>query len=198
MTKKIDNLESAFELLETNFMNILDYSKGIKNEEIVKKPYFTDDMEFSKKHPSHPLASVNRFKRISAADFIRDYDKDLTENELNKIEKYLFDCCATVRLSLIKKLLKGRNKISKEKAEKLLELENNIQPESLRSKSVKLFVEYYLEKINNSKYDFIEGGMSSYIGEVENGKANGNGKLIYSSNGEIYKEGTFKNGRLIE
>ena len=117
---------------------------------------------------------------------------------LLKLEKYLFDCCATVRLSLIKKLLKGRNEISKEKAEKLLELENNIQPESLRSKSVKLFVQYYLEKINNPKYEFIEGGMSSYIGEVENGKANGNGKLIYSSNGEIYKEGTFKNGKLIE
>ena len=198
MAKKIDDLTSAFELLETNFMNISDYAKGIKNEEIVKKPMFTDDREFSKKYPSHPLASVNRFERISAADFIRDYDKNLTKNELNKLEKYLFDCCATVRLSLIKKLLKEQNEIGKEEAEKLLEIENNIKPESLRSKSVKLFSKYYLEKINNSKYDFIQGGLSSYIGEVENGKAHGKGKLIYSSNGEIYKEGRFENGKLIE
>lgn len=62
--------------LTWKFMSIEDYNQAVDAGELGRKPGFTDDMKFFSKYPDHPMAGENRFKRIRAADTIRDYSKN--------------------------------------------------------------------------------------------------------------------------
>lgn len=97
-------LDKAIIDLIWKFMSIEDYNQAVDAGELVRKPRLTDDMKFFLKYPDHPMAGENRFKRIRAADTIRDYSKNLKgefpQNLLDKVHDALFDCCAAVRHSI--------------------------------------------------------------------------------------------------
>ena len=97
-------IEKAVIDLTWKFMSIEDYNQAVDAGKLVRKPELTDDMKFFLKYPDHPMAGENRFKRIRAADVIRDYSKnlkgELPQNLLDKVHDALFDCCAAVRHSI--------------------------------------------------------------------------------------------------
>ena len=90
------------------------------------------------------MTSENRFKRIQAADTIRDCSKnlkgELPKNLLDKVHDALFDCCATVRHSIAGVLFHGGNDTSIPFLMSLLENEKE-------SKIVKTTAEFALLKI---------------------------------------------------
>ena len=116
----MDNIEhkiaQAIMDLTWKFMSIEDYNQAVDTGELVRKPKLTDDMKFFMKYPDHPMAGENRFKRIQAADIIRDYSKnlkgDLPQNLLEKVHEALFDCCAAVRHSIAAVLFYSGNDTS--------------------------------------------------------------------------------------
>ena len=99
-----EEIKQAVKDLSYKFMSIDDYDRAIEIGKLVIKPGFADDMAFFLKYPDHPMAGENRFKRIRAADVIRDYSKnlkgELPQNLLDKVHDALFDCCAAVRHSI--------------------------------------------------------------------------------------------------
>jgi len=113
--------------LTWKFMSIEDYNQAVDAGELVRKPRLTDDMKFFLKYPDHPMAGENRFKRIRAADIIRDYSKnlkgELPQNLLDKVHDALFDCCAAVRHSIAGVLFYSGNDISIPFLMRLLETE---------------------------------------------------------------------------
>ena len=102
--------------LTWKFMSIEDHNQEVDTGQLVRKPQFADDRAFFLKYPDHPMASENRFKRIQAADIIRDYSKKLKgklpQNLLDKVYDSLFDCCATVRYSIASGLFYSGNDTS--------------------------------------------------------------------------------------
>jgi len=102
--------------LTWKFMSIGDYNQAVDAGKLVRKPKYPDDREFFLKYPDHPMAGENRFKRIRAADIIRDYSKklkgELPQNLLDKVHEALFDCCASVRHSIAATLFYGGNDTS--------------------------------------------------------------------------------------
>lgn len=77
----MDNIEHKIDQatmdLAWKFMSMEDYDQAVDAGELVRKPVLTADMDFFLKYPDHPMAGENRFKRIQAADIIRDYSKKL-------------------------------------------------------------------------------------------------------------------------
>lgn len=103
--EKIEHkIDQAIINLTWKFMSIEDYIQAVDTRELVRKPKLTDDMKFFSDYPDHPMAGENRFKRIQAADNIRDYSKklkgELPQDLLGKLHISLFDCCAAVRHSI--------------------------------------------------------------------------------------------------
>ena len=113
--------------LTWKFMSIGDYNQAVDAGKLVRKPKYPDDREFFLKYPDHPMAGENRFKRIRAADIIRDYSKklkgELSQNLLDKMHIALFDCCAAVRQSMAATLFYGGNDTSIPFLMRLLEIE---------------------------------------------------------------------------
>jgi len=114
--------------LTWKFMSIEDYNQAVDAGTLVRKPkLITDDMAFFLKYPDHPMAGENRFKRIRAADIIRDYSKnlkdELPQNILDKVHDALFDCCAAVRHSIAGVLFYSGNDTSVPFLMRLLETE---------------------------------------------------------------------------
>ena len=120
-------MEKAVIDLNWKFMSIEDYDQAVDAGELVRKPKLTDDMAFFLKYPEHPMAGENRFKRIRAADIIRDYGKnlkgELPQNILDKVHVALFDCCAAVRHSIAAGLFYSGNDTSIPFLMRLLETE---------------------------------------------------------------------------
>lgn len=120
-------IDQAIIDLTWKFMSIEDYNQAVDAGELVRKPRLTDDMKFFLKYPDHPMAGENRFKRIRAADTIRDYSKnlkgELPQNLLDKVHDALFDCCAAVRHSIAGVLFYGGNDTSIPFLMRLLETE---------------------------------------------------------------------------
>ena len=120
-------IDQAIIDLTWKFMSIEDYNQAVDAGELVRKPKLTDDMKFFLKYPDHPMAGENRFKRIRAADIIRDYSKklkgELPQNLLDKVHEALFDCCASVRHSIAATLFYGGNDTSIPFLMRLLEIE---------------------------------------------------------------------------
>lgn len=98
ISEALDNLFAA------RFLSMYDYKELIDNGKLVEKGRYVDDRAFYKEHPEHPLARENRFRRIDAADIIRDQaillQKPLPAELLDILYPALFDCCASVRQSL--------------------------------------------------------------------------------------------------
>jgi len=113
--------------LTWKFMSIEDYNQAVAAGKLIRKPELTDDMKFFSDYPEHPMAGENRFKRIRAADIIKDYSKnlksELPQNLLDKVHDALFDCCAAVRHSVTTVLFYGGNDTSIPFLMRLLETE---------------------------------------------------------------------------
>ena len=113
--------------LTWKFMSIEDHNQAVDAGELVRKPRLTDDMKFFSDYPEHPMAGENRFRRIRAADIIRDYSKnlkgELPQNLLDKVHDALFDCCAAVRHSIAGVLFYSGNDTSVPFLMRLLETE---------------------------------------------------------------------------
>jgi hypothetical protein len=113
--------------LTWKFMSIEDHNQAVDAGKLVRKPRLTADMKFFSKYPDHPMAGENRFRRIQAADIIRDYSKnlksELPQNLLDKVHDALFDCCAAVRHSIAGVLFYSGNDTSIPFLMRLLETE---------------------------------------------------------------------------
>ena len=137
-------IDQAIIDLTWKFMSIEDHNQAIDAGELVRKPGFTDDMKFFLKYPDHPMAGENRFRRIRAADIIRDYSKnlkgELPQNLLDKVHDALFDCCAAVRHSIAGVLFYSGNDTSIPFLMRLLDTEKE-------SKIVKKTAEVVLSRI---------------------------------------------------
>lgn len=122
-----EEIKHAVKDLSYKFMSMEDYNQAVDAGELVRKPKLTDDMAFFLKYPDHPMAGDNRFKRIQAADIIRDYSKnlkgELPQNILDKVHDALFDCCAAVRHSIAAVLFYSGNDTSIPFLMRLLETE---------------------------------------------------------------------------
>ena len=120
-------IDQAIIDLTWKFMSIEDYNQAVDAGELVRKPRLTDDMKFFSDYPEHPMAGENRFRRIRAADIIRDYCKnlkgELPQNLLDKVYDALFDCCAAVRHSIAGVLFYSGNDTSVPFLMRLLETE---------------------------------------------------------------------------
>ena len=123
----VHKIEQVIMDLNWKFMSIGDYNQAVDAGTLVRKPKLTDDMKFFLKYPDHPMAGENRFKRIQAADVIRDYSKnlkgELPQNILDKVHDALFDCCAAVRHSIAAVLFYSGNDTSIPFLMRLLETE---------------------------------------------------------------------------
>ena len=128
--------------LTWKFRSIGDYNQAVDAGTLVRKPKLTDDMAFFMKYPDHPMAGENRFKRIQASDIIRDYSKKLKgklpQNLLDKVYDSLFDCCATVRYSIVSGLFYSGNDTSIPFLLRLLETEKE-SPVVKKTAEVALF-----------------------------------------------------------
>ena len=120
-------IDQAIIDLTLKFRSIEDYNRAVDAGELVRKPELTDDLEFFSNYPDHPMAGENRFKRIRAADIIREYSRnlkgELPQNILDKVHVALFDCCAAVRHSIAAGLFYGGNDTSIPFLMRLLETE---------------------------------------------------------------------------
>jgi hypothetical protein len=171
-----ENIESKLDKatidLTWKFMSIEDHNQAVDAGELVRKPAvdagelvrkpgFTDDMKFFLKYPDHPMAGENRFRRIRAADIIRDYSKnlkaELPQNLLDKVHDALFDCCAAVRHSIAGVLFYSGNDTSIPFLMRLLETEKE-------SEIVKKTAEIALLKIK-SPYPFIKKGILAFASD---------------------------------
>jgi hypothetical protein len=143
-SKLPEEIKQAVVDLSFKFMTIEDYYQAIETGELVKKPSFVDDMKFYAEHPNHPNGSKNRFKRIDAADKIRDYSKTikgkLPQKILDNLHISLFDCCASVRHSVAQTLFYGGNDSSIPFLQNLIDTEKE-------SKAVKRAAEISLLKL---------------------------------------------------
>jgi len=97
-------LQQILDDLTYRFMDIREYRSAINAGQIIKKKIFEDDMIFQAKYPDHPYTLDNRYVRINASDKILNIALNLKtqfpDSILEKLHVALFDCCATVRLSL--------------------------------------------------------------------------------------------------
>ncbi len=145
-SKLPEDIKQAVGDLSFKFMTIEDYYQAIETGELFKKPRFIDAMKFYSEHPNHPNASENRFKRIGAADEIRDYSKtikgELPQKILDSLHISLFDCCAAVRHLVAQALFYGGNKSSIHFLQNLIDTEKE-------SKAVKRAVENSLLKLKS-------------------------------------------------
>ena len=119
--------EALDNLFANRFLSMQEYKNLIDCGQLVQKGTYVDDRAFYKDHPEHPLARENRFKRIDAADKIRDQakllQKPLSSELLDRLYPALFDCCASVRQSLAHALFYCGAEESVSQLEKLLEEE---------------------------------------------------------------------------
>ncbi|MDK2941647.1 MAG: hypothetical protein PWP56_1160 [Acetobacterium sp.] len=115
------------ELKSYNFCTIAEYKDKVSSGELVNKPTMTDDLAFATNNPGHPLSGDFRFDRIRCGDEIlrkvRETDNEISSEILAGMHEVLFDCCATVRLSIAEALGLIHSKNSIFYLKKLLETE---------------------------------------------------------------------------
>ena len=112
-------------------MTISEYEAQIEAGNIVRRPNYIDDIKFETANPDHPLASTSRFRRIHAADYFRDLFIKMPEafnlNLLQEMHTACEDCCAAVRLAIVRTVGCLRNPVSVSVLESRIE---NEDPES--------------------------------------------------------------------
>ncbi|HPF20027.1 MAG TPA: hypothetical protein PLC88_01655 [Syntrophomonas sp.] len=108
MQNNSPNLGELLKALKTNFMTMAELERAGRHDElIIRKGPWGYDYRFQQQYPEHPM-SGGRYIRIKAADQIRDIARDrrehFTTEVLEELHLSLFDCCATVRLSITEAL----------------------------------------------------------------------------------------------
>ncbi len=110
-----------------NFCTMAEYKDKVSSGELIKKPIMGDDLAFARNNPGHPLSGDFRFERIRCGDEIlrkvREADNEIPSEILAGMHEVLFDCCATVRLSIAEALGLIHSDNSIPYLEKLLETE---------------------------------------------------------------------------
>jgi len=154
--EQLGEIKSALDdLFNGNFVSMQDYAKLIEQKKLVKKGKWEDDHEFQAQHPDHPLASDNRFKRIWAADIIRDrameLKEPLPEEVLGRLHAALFDSTAAVRLSIVHALFYCGSGHSAAYLEKLIAEDNE-------SKMVREYAAVALERCRMRGVDQLPEG----------------------------------------
>jgi len=184
-----EEIEKALDDLKINFMSMTDYEEKLKLGEIADI-YSISGGEYGDCPEDHPLGKSKR-KRINAADKIMTFKKRLPQKQLDIVHECLFDCCHIVRLSLATSLLYLGNESSVQFINKLKKIEN----ESITIKNMAAIV----AEILVNKKTFLEfkyscyGFPGIYIGDIENGEANGKGKLYFRTDARLTYAGEFKN-----
>jgi len=124
------SLESAVEMLDYRFMTVKDYGEAILLNKLAPMAKYEDDLQFARAHPEHPLNYINRGKRITGADEIRNLSESCAEiftvDIIGKINIHLSDCCATVRHSLVSALYFVGDQSSIPYITRLVEIESDL------------------------------------------------------------------------
>lgn len=122
-----DRLQALLTDLCKNRLNIREYEELIQRGAVVRKPDYVDDSSFERDHPNHTLAASSRFLRIHAADELRETALNTPEKfDLRLLEELhgsAADCCAAVRLSVVRAIGYLRNPISIPVLEQVVEQE---------------------------------------------------------------------------
>lgn len=96
------------ELKSYKFCTMAEYKDKVSSGELIKKHSITDDLAFTRNNPDHPLSGDFRFERIRCGDEIlrkvRETNNEISSEILAGMHVVLFDCCATVRLSITEAL----------------------------------------------------------------------------------------------
>ena len=124
------SMESAVEMLDYRFMAVKDYGEAILLNKLAPMAKYEDDLQFARAHPEHPLNYINRGKRITGADEIRNLSESCAEiftvDIIGKIHIHLSDCCATVRHSLVSALYFVGDQSSIPYITRLVEIESDL------------------------------------------------------------------------
>ena len=148
-----DNLaiKEIMDGLNCKFMSLGEYKwkcfKGILTE----KQILADDQSFYKSNPDNPMASGNRFVRIDASDellrLVKNNKPHISEEIVDFLNFHLFDCCATVRQTLMLSLVLIENKKSLDYFKMLVYFEE--------SPSTKEMLEYIIDNYETGKNDIL-------------------------------------------
>jgi hypothetical protein len=102
-------IEAIAAIKSNGFFTTSEYEEAVRQDVLVDKRRWGDDLTFQRHYPDHPMNSENTGKRMYFADRIRDLTKILKEplNDeiIGKIHSVMFDCCAAVRLSIAEALI---------------------------------------------------------------------------------------------
>lgn len=121
--KEMSSYDALWDLIVSglsnhNFMTLDEYNTKCREGVLTRKTIFEDDLDFYRGNPMNPMALDNRSSRIDAGDAFRKFVTQgkavqyINEEMLSYIHKHLFDCCASVRQSLIIGLIVLGNKKS--------------------------------------------------------------------------------------
>jgi hypothetical protein len=108
MAEISSEITEALQGLEQRFMSMEELTKaGEKGSLLIQHGPFHYDHEFQQMYPDHPMSGA-RYERIEAADNIRNLSRErqspFPSEVLERLHRSLFDCCATVRLSIAEAL----------------------------------------------------------------------------------------------
>lgn len=187
MSQNAEIPEETWCALRRGFMTKREFDTAAENGEMAKPGTWFDDLRFQNEHPNHPLAMKNRGARMSAADTIARCSEPFAEEDLERIHQHLFDCCAAVRLSLAKALMRCGDHRS-------IPYLEDLKSEEDESKAVASLAEIALIKIKTPDR-FMENGSMIYVGDIADGLPNGQGRLFYSGTLKLIYEGGFRDGR---
>lgn len=118
-------------LKSSYFMTLQEYRGLCSAGKLELKTFYDDDREFTRNNPQNPMALENRIPRINAADAFRRFvlagkgKLFFTERSPISIYPHIFDCCASVRQSLIIAFIELKDEKALPYFEKLLPLEDS-------------------------------------------------------------------------
>jgi len=123
------NLNKKLDDLIFNRLTIDEYKSQVKSGSLVCKPDLMDDQALEKANPNHPLAENSRFRRINAADYFHALSLEAPEKFdlqlLQEMHLACTDCCAAVRLAMVRTIGYLRNPISIPILEHVIEMEES-------------------------------------------------------------------------
>lgn len=179
--------ESFWNQLDQGFMNLEQYHASIDRGELIRPNNRKDAVYFLEQYPDHPMNLKNKGQRIAAADRAARHWRKIGKEDLKRFHTRLFDCCAAVRLSLVRALMRVGDASSLPHLKRLRAVENE-------SKMVATLAEIAITKIQ-SPDKVVENGSMIYLGDTENGMPHGEGRLFSSGLLQLIYEGGFKAGR---
>jgi len=129
--------------LKSNYyMSLQEYRDQCNASKLEMHTFYGDDRAFTRNNPQNPMALENRIPRIHAADafwkFVTRGKGKLFFTERSPISIYpqLFDCCASVRQSLIRAFIELDDEMALPYFEKLLPLEDSSSNREMMTKAL--------------------------------------------------------------